>query len=81
MEKITEDIALQIAADSSQENLQHCLQRIRANQTALATARTQMDKALYDLLRAREFVEAMQEANQELEARVYLLLGAPDNLA
>jgi chromosome segregation ATPase len=78
VEKVTEDIALQIAADSSQENLQSCLGRIRGNQEALAAAQAQMDKALYDLLRAREFVEAMQEANQDLEARVYLLLGAYD---
>ena len=76
VQTITEDIALQIAADSSQQNLQSCLERIRSHQEALATAQAQTDKALYDLLRAREMTEAMQEANQDLEARVYLLLGA-----
>ncbi len=78
LEKITEDIALQISADSSPENLQRCLERIHGNEEALAAAQAQMDKALYELLRAREFAEAMQEANQDLEARVYLLLGAYD---
>ena len=76
LEESLEDIALQISADPSRANLRRCLERIRAHQNALGRAREQMDRAIYDLARKREMAEAMECADQELEARVYLLLEA-----
>ncbi len=73
-----EEIALMIAADTSRGNLQQCLRRIRANQEALCATREHMDKALYDLIRAREVAEAVEQAHRELEARVFLLLDASE---
>lgn len=79
IKEITDDIALQIATDTSRANLEQCLERVRDNYNTLGAAQAQMDKTLYELLRAREFAEAMQESNQHLEARIYLLLGAFDH--
>ena len=74
LEDSLEDIALEISADPSRANLRHCLERIRTHQGALARAREQMERALYDLARSREIAEAMEYTSLELEARVYLLL-------
>ncbi len=76
LEESLEEIALQISADPSRANLRRCLERIRAHQSVLGRAREQMDRAIYDLARKREMAEAMECADQELEARIYLLLGA-----
>jgi chromosome segregation ATPase len=78
LRETTEAIAVQISADPSRENLERCLQNIRSNQRALAAAQSQMNQTLYEVARAREMAEAMQETNLELEARVHLLLGAYD---
>jgi hypothetical protein len=73
-----EEIALMIAADTSRRNLEQCLRRIRANRQALSETRMHMDKAFYDLARARELSEAVEQAHRELEARVHLLLDASE---
>ena len=78
MDEITEDIAIQLSADPTRLNLEICLRRIRVHQEALRQARDGMDKAIYDLLRSREFVEALEQRSQILEARVYLLMGASE---
>lgn len=75
-EQTTEDIAVQIYADPSHENLQRCLKRIRVHQAELAAAQDQMDQSLYDLMRAREMAEAVQETNRQLEACIFLLMGS-----
>lgn len=75
MDESTEEIARQIASDPSRANLERCLVRLRENQETINAAQARMDEALYDIVRAREFMEALQETHQMLEARVFLLLG------
>lgn len=72
----THKIALEIAADPSRANLERCLRQVRANQETLVRAQEQMARTLYEISRARETAEAVEESNRELEARIYLLLGA-----